>query len=124
MILGIVTARGDAVIPLTLFSHDGQPEVVNAVIDTGFTGDLLLPKTLADWLGLEPKNRARARLADGGVANVLGYLVSLLWDGIGRDVLALEMGGTVLVGMGLLRDHRLTVDVVDGGRVTIEPIPR
>ena len=35
----------------------------------------------------------------------------------------METGGDPLIGMALLEGYRLTIDAVDGGRVTIEPIP-
>lgn len=44
------------------------------------------------------------------------------WDGEQRDVLIISLrGGSPLVGVGLLAGNLATVDMVDGGEVTIEP---
>jgi hypothetical protein len=44
------------------------------------------------------------------------------WCGHTVEVLAVEADGGSLIGMALLRGHRLTVDVIDGGNVSIEKL--
>jgi hypothetical protein len=50
------------------------------------------------------------------------YPLDILWDGIRRDVTAMEAENDPLIGMTLLEGHRLTIDAIDGGPVTIEPL--
>ena len=51
------------------------------------------------------------------------YDASIEWDGQVRPILVLEADDVPLIGMALLYGSRLTIDVVDGGAVTIEPLP-
>jgi len=46
-----------------------------------------------------------------------------LWDGRARLVSVHTAQGAPLIGVSLLYDHLLTVEVFDGGAVTIEPLP-
>ena len=48
------------------------------------------------------------------------YFGTLLWNGQERTVGVDEAKTDPLVGMGLLRDHRLTVDLIENGSVKIE----
>ena len=66
---------------------------------------------------------AKATLADGSVVNLNSYWVDLLWEGQPRRIVALEADGGPLIGMSLLYGSRVTLDVVDGGPVTIVPLP-
>lgn len=49
------------------------------------------------------------------------YAASVLWLGEQRSVRVFEMGDKPLVGMRMLAGSRVTMDVIDGGPVTIEP---
>ena len=44
---------------------DGESGHIDAVIDTGFTGQLVLPPEVVNRLGLPGRGRQRAILADG-----------------------------------------------------------
>ena len=50
------------------------------------------------------------------------YWVTLLWEGQPRRMVAVAADDRPLVGMPLLSGSRVTLDVVDGGPVTIEPL--
>jgi hypothetical protein len=62
-------------------------------------------------------------LADGRDITLRQYEATVLWDGQPRDVMVLEADGGALIGMALLYGSRLTVEVLDGGPVTIELLP-
>jgi len=64
----------------------------------------------------------RGTLADGSVIRLDVYLASVVWQGRRKDVLISQAAGTPLVGMSLLDGNRLTMDVVNGGDVTIEEL--
>jgi hypothetical protein len=51
------------------------------------------------------------------------YEATLLWEGNRHRLVVDEAETTPLAGMELLADHRLTLDAVSGGRVTIEALP-
>jgi clan AA aspartic protease len=93
------------------------------VIDTGFDDSLTLSPSIIASLGLPFAAPAQARLADGSVVRMSYYRATVIWNGQLRPILALEAGGDPLVGMSLLYGSRVTLDIVDGGPVTIEDLP-
>ena len=62
----------------------------------------------------------RVTLADGSEASFEVYDVTVLWDGQPRDVYTYAADSMPLVGMLLLYDHDLNIQVRDGGRVVIQ----
>jgi predicted aspartyl protease len=80
-----------------------------------------LPPSLVASLGLSYHSEALALLGDGSTVSLHNYEATVLWHDQDRDVLVLEAVGGPLAGMSLLYGNRVTLDVVDGGRVTIEP---
>ena len=120
MIEGVVNSAYEAVIPLSLRGPAGQAQEVEAVIDTGFTGFVTLPPSLAAELGLVFMGTSEATLADGSEVSFDAYDVTVLWEGQPRDVLIDEADTTPLVGMLLLDRHNLNIDGESGGRVLIQ----
>jgi len=62
-------------------------------------------------------------LADGSVTRLDVYVARVIWHGQQKDILISQAAGTPMVGMSLLEGSRLTMDVVDGGNVTIDELP-
>jgi predicted aspartyl protease len=81
-----------------------------------------LPARLIEDLDLELLGRVRAALGDGSEVAMAGFEATVLWDGERRDVFVLEADGVPLVGMAMLLDHRLTMDVEPDGVVQIGPL--
>jgi clan AA aspartic protease len=123
MIKGIVTLNRQARIHLTAFSAAGQPYDVDALIDTGFNLFLTLPAATIATLALPFAVRTRASLADGRIVRLDCYRAIVDWDGQARAILVVSADGGPLAGMSLLYGSRVTLDVVDGGPVSIEPLP-
>lgn len=120
MIEGVVNADFEPVVSLTLQGPAGQTREIEAVIDTGFTGFLTVPTTLAAELGMGYRGRGWATLADGSGVAFDVYAVTVLWDGQPRYVEADAADTTPLVGMQLLDCHSLYVEIENGGRVVIQ----
>ena len=74
-------------------------------------------------LGLPFFGNFQVALADGRQSYYPCYLARVEWQGVIRTVRAYEMGTNPLVGINFLWGHRLTIDVVVGGDVTIAPLP-
>lgn len=123
MISGTVNANREAIIHLVVIGPGGQPYTIDAVIDTGFSGDLTLPPGLITSLGLTWLGREQGILADGSVDLFEVYLATVIWDGQPRAIEAEAVNTQPLVGMNLLDRHSLHIDVVDGGIVAITPLP-
>ena len=119
MIRGIYDPSKGVLIPLVIRGSDGADIDANAVLDTGFTGTLTLPHSLAEGLGLKAGPRIDLVLADGSVQSLESYTAEVNWDGHWRPVLASAIGDQVLVGMRLLNGFRLRIDVIPGGVVEI-----
>ncbi len=121
MIYGKV-GNHEALIELEV-SGNGQSQRIDAVIDTGYNGYLTLPAQLVTALQLPFAGHRRGMLADGSVTRLDVFMASVQWHGKPKAVLISQAAGTALVGMSLLEGSRLTIDIEDGGAVTIEAKP-
>ena len=92
-------------------------------MDTGFTGALCLGAEQIEALDLPFVGRGAAVLADGRAVETRYHRSRVLWHARQRGVQVLSAEGGPLVGMALLRDSLLTVDVTPGGVVAIEKRP-
>ncbi|MGH3089654.1 MAG: clan AA aspartic protease [Rubrobacteraceae bacterium] len=106
---------------MVLGDADGA-ENVEAVVDTGFDGELSLSSRMVRRLGLPYAGSARATLADGSRTWFDYHEGRVLWHGEERAVAVLASDGDALIGMALLDGGRLTVDAVPGGDVRIEKL--
>ena len=120
---GVVTAEREVVLRLTIRGPQGQEHEAKAIIDTGFNGFLALTAPLIAALGLSYHSHTIVLLGDGSQTALREYEGQVVWDGHERDILVLETDGGPLIGMALLYDYRVTLDVVDGGPVTIAVLP-
>jgi len=121
VIEGSVNAAYEAVVRLPVRGPAGETRQIDAVIDTGFTGFLTVPPGLVEELGLLYLTSSQAVLANGSEETFDVYGITLLWNGRPRFVDAFVSNTTPLAGMRLLDNHRLFIDVVSGGQVTIHP---
>lgn len=122
MIEGSVNSNYEAVITLLLRGSAGRMREIEAVVDTGYNGYLTLPPMLIAELELPFQSEGQATLANGSVEFFDVYGVTVFWDGRQRLIDAVEAGTTPLIGMALMDSHSLHLDVVDGGRVVIQPM--
>lgn len=122
MITGKIVDNQEATIELEIVNVN-DTEKVEAIIDTGFTGELTLPGNLIDRLGLPQIGELPIILGDGNEIEVGLYLGMVLWQGEDRIVQVLRTDGRPLVGMSLLYGNRLILDVMTDGEVTIETLP-
>lgn len=84
-----------------------------------FDGSLTLPPSVIATLGLPWRRRGRVLLADGSERVCDIFEATLIWDSVPRRI-PVDAAETVpLIGMSLLYGHELTIQVVDGGEVTI-----
>ncbi len=123
MIRGTFTGQLEAVVGLRVHGPTGTELDLDAVIDTGFNASLTLPDSAARALGLVRRSRGKAALADGTVRYYSLYAAEVEWDGRWLPITVSAVGDEVLLGMGLLAGHRLTIDAVPGGLVEITPLP-
>lgn len=123
MIVGSVNAEREAVIPLTLCGNSEQRVQVHAVVDSGFNGYLTLAPASIREFGFPFHGFGTATLGDGHDVPMRKFVGSAVWFGLDRRIIVLEADGSPVVAMAMLKGCRLTVDVVEGGDVTVTPIP-
>jgi clan AA aspartic protease len=123
MITGAVKAD-EARISLTVRGRKGRAQLVEAVVDSGYTGTLTLPPALITLLGLRWQSTQRATLADGSTCVFQVYVGKVVWDSKVRRILVDEANADPLIGMRLLRGHELKMQVRYRGKVTIKRLRR
>lgn len=100
----------------------GQRQLVNTVIDTGFNGFLTLPSTIISALDLPWNASDRVTLGDGRETLFDLYAVTVIWDGQYYEIDIAESDTEPLIGMALLYEYRLQMDIVEGGIVRLEAL--
>jgi clan AA aspartic protease len=123
MIRRVVNGRREAVVRLKLRGPSGIELDIDAIVDSGFTSSLTLPPTTVTALGLHRQSGSSAVLADGSVRQFDICAAEIEWDGLWRTVLVSAIGNEPLLGMRLLADHKLIIEVVPGGLVEIVRFP-
>lgn len=121
MIHGIVDQNCEATIRLVV-RNAGLTQLVEAIIDTGFTGFLTLPLSVLSNLNLQPYRREAGTLGDGSTCIFDVYRGSVIWDGEFRQVDINASEASPLVGMSLLYGYRVQFDTIEGGAVTIQSL--
>jgi clan AA aspartic protease len=119
MILGSVNASREAIVQIVVLNESKKTQVVSAVIDTGYTGDLMLPKSIVEELQLSLRGIQEATLGDDSVAVFELYTGSVIWDGEIRNVEINASEVSALLGMGMLENFKLEVEGKLWGQVRI-----
>lgn len=119
---GLVDQNCEVTIRLVVGNTDLQRQVIDAVIDTGFTGFLTLPFSVLLNLGLRAYRREQGTLGDGSTCIFDVYRGVVNWDGEFRRIDINASDTTPLVGMGLLYGYRVQFDAIEGGIVTLQSL--
>ena len=121
MIQGRVNQNCEAMLAIVV-KNGVSTQLVDAVIDTGFSGFLTLPFDMISTLGLSWEGRDVATLGDGTSCTFDVYIGLVIWDGEYREVYINESETVPLIGMQLLRGYDLRIQAIEGGDVTIEAL--
>jgi clan AA aspartic protease len=122
MMQGIVDQNCEATIRLVVGNANSQRQMIDAVIDTGFTGFLTLPFSVLVDLNLRAYRREEGILGDGSTCIFDVYRGLVIWDGELRRIDINESDTEPLVGMSLLYGYRMQLDAIEGGTVTIQAL--
>ena len=121
MLLGYVRDYAARVL-VTLPSESGEL-TAECVVDTGFEGDLALPRSLVSKLHRVSPYEARSfALADGSLRELLVCYIEIDWDEEPRTVEVLVTDGRPLLGMVLMENCHIDMDTSGGGEVSIKPL--
>ena len=122
MIEGVVNADYEPVVRIEVRGPADVSLEIDAVVDTGYNGYLTLPPSVVKEIGLHYVSSDPAFLADG--SEIIFDVYSVIVD-LGDRSLQVDAhiaNATPLIGMRLLRQHDLNIQVIEGGRVAIQPI--
>jgi clan AA aspartic protease len=119
MITGVVRTQIPW-IPLIVRGSRGRQRQVEAALDTGFSGALMLPAALIESLQLPWVTTIPGTLADGSQSVFAVYEATIVWDRRERSVAAVKSDADSLVGMELLSGFELKMQVRNQGKVTIK----
>lgn len=122
MMHGFVNQRCEAVIRIAVDHANAPKQIIEAVIDTGFTGFLSLPPSTITNLGLPWYFRDVGTLGDGSEVVFDMHKATVIWDGKPQIIDVAASEADPLIGMSLLYGFKLQVDVTEGGTVTIAAI--
>lgn len=121
MMQGRVNQMCEATLAIAL-RHNETTQMVDAVIDTGFSGFLTLPSEVIATLGFSWEGRDVATLGDGTFCTFEVYIGLVIWDGQYREIYINESETVPLIGMQLLRGYDLRIQAIEGGLVMIEAL--
>jgi clan AA aspartic protease len=109
---GIVDGAGRALLRLRVRNpNDAREADLDVWIDTGFTGELVLPQKHVTSLGLPIGPAVKAALADGSEIQLDTYTCLVFWfDEWKRIEVVANQGQFPLLGVGLLLDRKLVID--------------
>lgn len=122
MITGSVNAFREALIRLVVVGEAGEEQEVEAVVDTGYTGALSLPPALIKELNLPFVQRGSAELADGSISVFDIHDGVVLWGDRRQRVAVDSVETDPLLGMSLLYGFELTIEVIEGGSVSLRQL--
>src|SRR5437588_1184215 len=107
---GTVDGSGRALLRIRIQHPVSAAETeIDAWVDTGFTGELVIPHQQVMSLNLPLGPAVRAGLADGSEVDLDTYTCHLDWLGQQKRIeVVANQGQSPLLGVGLLLDHRLT----------------
>jgi clan AA aspartic protease len=109
---GQVDDYGRCLVSLTIV-HPGSAVLttLDAWIDTGCTGELVIPKAIIGSIGLTRSGQVKAGLGDGSVVLLDTYTCLIEWFGKTIQIEAVSNDGRFpLIGVGLMEDFELTVN--------------
>jgi clan AA aspartic protease len=120
MMQGFVNQNCEAMLPIVVGCGNKPTQLVEALIDTGFTGFLSLPLSMIESLGLSWIFSDSVTLGDGSEVVFQMYRATVIWDGQFKVVDVAASESEPLLGMSLLYGFKLQVEAIERGAVTIE----
>ena len=107
-------------IPVSLNATRGEGlRHYDAILDTGFTGFLVLPESVIAELGLTQRGFITLTQGNGEEHRFAFYVGYVSWRGERREIEVLQSIGQPLLGMELLENGHIAVDARDSGAVTV-----
>jgi clan AA aspartic protease len=109
---GEVDGSGRAIVRVALQGDLQSPSIeVDFWIDTGFTGDVVLPQSVILGMGLVQSGSVGAQLGDGSRSVMRTYTCVIDWFGKKQQIEVIANDGEwPLLGVGLLLERSLLIE--------------
>jgi len=120
MMQGWMNQNCEAMLPIVVGHGNTTNRMVEALIDTGFTGFLSLPLSMIESMELPWIFSDSVTLGDGSEVTFQMYRATVIWDGQLKVVDVAASESEPLLGMSLLYGFKLQIEAVERGSVTIE----
>lgn len=117
-----VNRNCEAMMPIVVGNDNKPRQLVEALIDTGFTGFLSLPLSMIEALGLPWIFSDSVTLGDGSEVIFQMYRATVIWNGQLKVVDVAASESEPLLGMSLLYGFKLQIEAIERGTVIIEAI--
>ncbi|MFN9671971.1 MAG: clan AA aspartic protease [Microcystis sp.] len=114
MMQGRVNQGCEAMLAIAVRNNETM-QIVDAVIDTGFSGFITLTSVIISILVFFWEVRDLATLCDGTFCTFEVYIGLVIWDGQYREIYINESETVPLIGMQLLRGYDLRIQAIEGG---------
>ena len=98
---------------------DGELRQCDFILDTGFTGSLVLPESVIAEMGLIRLGSETVVLGSGEEHSFDYYVARIIWQGQLRRTDIYRSIGQPLLGMELLEGAQVAVDAWEDGAVTV-----
>ncbi|NER00239.1 MAG: clan AA aspartic protease [Cyanothece sp. SIO2G6] len=122
MMTGVVNANGEAMLRIVIGNLAAHRIVIDALIDTGYTGYLTLPPSTIATLNLPWRGSEEGILGDGSIQMFDVYSATIIWDGEFRTIKINESDAGPLLGVGLLYGYEACIQTISGGIVTVRAL--
>lgn len=119
---GVVNAHGEAMLRIVVGDLGTQRIVIDALIDTGFTGYLTLPPSTIAALNLPWLGSEEGILGDGSTQTFDVYSATIIWDGEFKKIKFNESDMDSLLGVGLLYGYEVCIRTIKNGIVTVKAL--
>ena len=123
MIAGVVASSLEPILSLTVRGPTGRECLVPFVVDTGYSGEILMPPHLIEALDLKWVRADFAELADGSEIEHRVFAAEVDWDGIIIQVAVDEADTVPLLGTKRIRGYELTAQMRPHGKLTLKKLP-
>lgn len=123
--IGYVAEQNGELFPtinVQVLDRESNAHLISGVIDTGFTGDIMLPPRIIQMIKPYYDGDVMTELADGSTISTDVYIGNLLWHGVRKEIEIIEADGYPLIGMNHLRGSTVNIQTVAGGAVHINEI--
>ena len=120
MIRETLTEKLDMVVTVEVADSSGVFQFLEVTIDTGFNGDLALPRDVIAGLGLAYRGPSPYTLVTGETETLRNYEGVASWRERKLEVEITETVSGSLIGMAMLTGSKISIPAQIGGEVLIE----